>query len=236
MNKLAFTIFTFILLTNLFGQKTEYGISLNSGIFSFRGKSAVSESFMTYQSQTGSCTINNHYGSHGALCYGLSANIKRVTKKRFVLGLDIGYELLRSNMGINSIDYYNGYNQNSFVASGQAFLNNYFININPQIGYRLILGKLPFDIVGGFDIAHYLKAIEKGNATASNGMKYSTTNNFKPINTDIRPRFQISSSYKRVGTYIGYSFGLANYMLGYVGGTNDCYARILRFGLTYRLK
>ena len=47
---------------------------------------------------------------------------------------------------------------------------------------------------------------------------------------------QLGIEYKQVGAYIGYSMGLANYMSSYKGAVNDCYARILRFGMAYEIK
>jgi hypothetical protein len=91
------------------------------------------------------------------------------------------------------------------------------------------------DITAGLDVNYCLKATEKGNATTANGTEYRTSLDRKTISTDIRPRFQMSINYKKAGAYLGYSHGFANYKSGYVGGVNECYARLIRFGLTYQL-
>jgi len=236
MQKTFLTLLTVLFLTNSFGQKTEFRIAFNSGLFSFSGQSAEKYSQINFSNSSNSGYTNNPYGSMAGLCYGLSGNLKRVTKKNLVLGLDMGYETLRSKIKISAISGNTGTSTYEYSATGQTFLNYNFINLFPYIGHRFNVRKVSFDIVGGFDIAYCLKAREKGNASVTNGTKYTTSVDRKTINTDIRPRIQISADYQKIGIYVGYSYGLANYMSGYVGGTNECYARLTRFGLTYRLK
>ena len=91
-------------------------------------------------------------------------------------------------------------------------------------------------MTGGLDIGYGLKADENGSAIASNGTNYITSADRKTIKTDIRPRLQVSAQYKKLGLYMGYSAGLTNYKSGYIGGTNECYATLLRFGASYLLK
>ena len=234
MKKLILTLTSVFLLTITYGQKTEFGVSLNSGLFSFAGQSAVSTSFINSTSdQTNSGYTNNPYGSKNGLCYGFSGNIKRVSKRSFVFGLDMGYEVLRSKVSINQIS---GFTGTSTDASGQTILTSNFININPFLGYRISTKQVNFDITGGFDIGYNLNTEENGNATAINGIKYETSRDRKTIKWDIRPRIQVSAYYEKLGLYLGYSIGLSNYMKGYVGGTNEAYSRIFRFGMTYQIK
>jgi len=236
MEKIFFTIFCFALWANSYGQKTEFSIAFNSGLFSFTGQSAEKETFINYNSVKNSSYTNNPYGAENGLCYGLSANIKRVNKNNFVFGFDLGYEILRSKIQVNSVVDYSGMVNYTFDVTGQTFLNANFINLNPQIGYRLSVKQVSIDLLTGFDVAFYISAWEKGKATTSQGTAFSTLLDRKTINTDIRPRFQVSMGFKKVGAYLGNSIGLANYKSGYVGGINECYARLFRFGLTYKIK
>ena len=236
MQKTFLTLLTVLFLANAFGQKTEFRIAFNSGLFSFSGQSAEKYSQINFSNSTNSGYTNNPYGSMVGLCYGLSGNLKRVAKKNLVLGLDIGHETLRSKINISTISGYTGTSTYEYTATGQTFLNYNFINLFPYIGQRFNIRKVSFDIVGGFDIAYCLKATEKGKASATNGTKYTTLVDRKTISTEIRPRIQFSADYQKIGIYIGYSYGLANYMSGYDGRTNECYARLARFGLTYRIK
>jgi predicted nuclease of restriction endonuclease-like (RecB) superfamily len=170
------------------------------------------------------------------LSYGLSANIKRVNKYNFVFGFDLGYEILRSKIQVNSVVDYSGMVNYTFDARGQTFLNANFINLNPQIGYRLSVKQVSIDLLTGYDVAFCLNATEKGKTTTTNGTEFSSSIDRKTINSDIRLRFQVSTGFKKMGAYIGYSLGLANYKSGYVGGVNECYARLFRFGLTCQIK
>jgi hypothetical protein len=102
MKKSLLTVFVLLFWTAIFGQKTELRISLNSGLFSFSGQSAEKMTAINYSNSTNSGYTNNPYGSKTGLCYGLSANLKTISKQNIVLGLDVGYETLRSNVAINA--------------------------------------------------------------------------------------------------------------------------------------
>jgi hypothetical protein len=238
MKPTVFTLGIFFILINVFGQHTEYRISLNSGLFSFKGKSAASTSYISFGESLITPYTNNPYGSQKGLCYGLSGNVKRVTKKNIIFGIDLGYERLRSQIAINRIDYIttpvSSYRA-LFSATGKTFLNYDFLNCQPFVGYRVHLKPLSFDITGGVDIGRCLKAMEKGSAEAINGITYKTSVDRKTIKTDIRPRVQLSADYHQFGVYAGYSYGQVNYKTGYDGGVNESYSRILRFGVSYRL-
>lgn len=236
MKKIIYTIFTTFLLTAACGQKTELQFQLNSGLFSFSGKSAENSSFINYSDQNKSGYTNNPYGSKSGLSFGVSGNIKRLTKNRLLFGTEIGFEILRSKTRITEISGYTGSTTYNYGANGQTFLNYYFLNLHPFIGYRIMAGNLPFDLTAGLDIGYCIDAKEKGKATATNGMLYETSVDRKTIKSDIRPRFQIATRYNKIGVFCGYSIGVTNYKPGYIGGTNECYARLLRFGLTYQLK
>ena len=225
-----------LFLTSAFGQKTEIRISLNSGLFSFSGPSGVKKSYINYNPATKFGYTNNPYGSKNGLCYGLSGNLKKITKRNLVLGLDLGYETLRSKVTIDAVSGNVGSAIFLFPTSGKTFLNYNFINLYPQAGQRFQAGKVSFDIVGGFDLSYCLKTTEKGKATATDGTKYTTSVDRKTISTDVRPRIQFSIDCHNAGVYVGYSYTLNNYKSGYVGTTNECYGRLIRFGIMYRFK
>jgi len=57
------------------------------------------------------------------------------------------------------------------------------------------------------------------------------------ITFDFRPRIQFDVDYKKFGLYVGYSYGLINYMMYYDGDAIlESYARFFRFGITYKIK
>lgn len=234
MKKLFFTVAAVLALIIAQGQKTEYRISFNSGLFSFAGQNAEKITFINFSDQTQSGYTNNPYGAKGGLSYGVSANIQRVTKQNFILGLDLGYETLRSKISIWEVigSTQTGYDYLS--ADGRTFLNSQFTNIYPFLGYRIVDNKITLDLTGGIDIAHCLSAKEDGKATDLNGKKYETSRDRKTIDNEVRPRIQVSTGYRKLGLYVGYSYGLKNYTSMYYPRWEN-YARLLRFGLMYQI-
>ena len=233
MKKVVLLAIVFVFFSNSYAQKTELRVSLDSGLSAFGGKSAESSSFILDSETIGYGYTNNPYGSKNALSYGVSLNLKRITKVNFIYGIGAGYENLRSKTSLTSVFKYE--EAIAVPVSGETFMNVNTINVNPFAGYRFNAHTFPIDLVAGLDIANILSAKEKGDATDVSGNKYTTSRDRKTISTDLRPRIQISTDYKKFGLYLGYSFGLNNYRDGYVGGTNEAYSKIFRFGVTYQV-
>lgn len=231
MRSIFFLLFLLLLFTSSFGQKNEVSLNLNSGLFSFSGQSTASSSFINYNTQTNSGYTNNPYGSKNGLCYGISGNLKRVFKKNFFIGIELGFEDLRSKVLINSV-YTDTF---AYSANGKTFLNNNFIDLSPYIGQRFKLKIICFDITGGLEFAHCLSENENGSAVAINNIKYTISSNNKTITTDIRPRIQVSANYHKSSIYIGYSYGVIDYLSDYRGTINDCSSRLIRFGIAYQI-
>jgi len=103
MKHLILIFITLILLTNVFGQNTEFRASMNSGLFSYTGLSATGTSSIYCDKYTKSGFIDNPYGEKSGLCYGFSFNFKRLSRMDHFWGLDLGYEILRSNVSINKV-------------------------------------------------------------------------------------------------------------------------------------
>ncbi len=220
----------------LFGQKTEFKVQLNSGLFSFVGASAVHSTFINGADSPNSGYTNNPYGAKYGLCYGASATVTRVTRRKFLLGLDVGYEILKSKVSIESVNGRDSRSSFDLPATGQTFLNFSFLNIYPHIGQRFIIKNVVFDITGGLDIGRCFKAVEQGEATTTDGQTFTTSRNRTTLSNDIRPRIQLATTYGTIGIYVGYAEGIPNYLSGYVGGTNESRSRLIRFGLSYRIK
>jgi hypothetical protein len=234
---LLYVLFSFILNT-VFAQKTEFKASLNLGLFSFAGASAENSSQINYSKSPffgETSYTNNPYGAKNGMSYGISAVVTRVTKKNFLFGVDLGYEVLRSLMTIDGISGFDGTSTFQLKATGQTFLNYHFINLFPHIGQRFSINNFDFDITGGFDINYCVKTLEKGSATDVNGLEYTTSRERKTISVDPRPRIQLNVKRSKIGIYLGYSHGGINYKQGFVGGTNECYSRLIRFGFTYQV-
>jgi hypothetical protein len=237
MRHFLLLLITLTLFGNVSGQKIEFSESFNSGLFSFRRGYAVGNTFV--QAQGNTCIVSNAYGSKGGLCYGVSFNIKKIIKKKYFFGVDLGYEVLRSRAKITS-GYENipnpsgqGYTSIQLNISGNAFTNNSFINAYPFIGYRCKYKEINFDLTGGADIGYYLKIYESGNAKKSDGTKYYFIfpDLLKYQDIDFRPRLQLTTSYKKFGVYFGYSYGIFRYS----DSAPSMASKVIRFGITYKL-
>src|SRR5690606_34435244 len=121
---------------------------------------------------------------------------------------------------------------------GRTYLNTSFINLFPYLGGRFNINEQVFDLVGGLDIGYVLSSREKGDAKSIDNAQFhiETSRDRKNIDTDIRPRIQLSTDFEKLGVYVGYSHGLKNYKAGYLGSSTVVYSRMWRVGLTYRLK
>ena len=164
------------------------------------------------------------------------------SKTNHIIGVDIGYEDLRSKVLINRV--FSGWSTADIIgyppyqkATGKAFLSTHFINLFPYFGRRYNLKHASIDLKGGFDLGYILDAWIKGNATTDAGVIFSVNGPPKIISLDFRPRLQVSANYHKLGVYAGYAFGLANYPGSYYSNTGKgCYSRLIRFGLSYNIK
>ena len=220
-------------LSPLLAQKTEFALSLNSGLFSFAGRSATGTSAINFTANLPGYT-NDPYGSGAGWCDGLSAEVNRVTHRHLLFGVSLGYEALRSRLDVTSVNI-SGVDFYSVSAQGHTTLTTQFINFFPSLGYRFRPGKITVDLTGGLDLGYCLGAEENGKAYASNGTAYTASRDRKTITADIRQRLQVAVGYRKTAFYVGYSYGIVNYMAGYVGGPTGAYARFLRFGVKYRI-
>ncbi len=233
MQKTLFIFISLFFFSNSFAQKTDFSIAFNSGLFSFSGESVKESYCVANTSNNPSCYTKNPYGSKRQLCYGISAGINRVFKKNWIAGFDLGYEILKSRVRVDEVLAFDGTIYTPYFGKGKSVLTTNLINIYPYAGHRFKSGKITCDLLAGADIGCILNSEEKGSITASDGTKFNPSLNRKAIRTDIRPRIQFSINYNRAGFYVGYSYGLSNYRPG--SGQYDCYTRLLRFGLCYRI-
>src|SRR6187401_2611865 len=142
MIKIFFTLSLVLVFTALSGQKTEYRLGFSSGLFSFSGKSAQTSSFINYSQPSNTAYTNNPYGSQQGFCYGLLANMKRVSKKNFVFGIEAAFERVKSVININMVNKYDGMSTTQFNVGGKTYLAFNFINLQPFAGYRFASKRL----------------------------------------------------------------------------------------------
>ena len=233
MKKLFLFCCSAILINAAHAQKTEFSGNLNSGFFTFRGISTEKVSgFNTYSNKPAEGYTNNPYSSNLGAAYGLSAQVQRVTRKHLIVGANLGFEVLKSNMEINSIYDARG---NALAATGHSSITYHFVNLYPFAGYRFTLDCLQFDLLGGFDIAKPIKAHEKGTATDYAGNKFTSSLD-RPLDAlDVRGRLQVNAFYKKAGLSLSFAEGITNYKEGWIGGTNLVFSRLYRIGLIYKI-
>lgn len=234
MRKIFITLFFAFSCLVIYGQSTGYEIRLNSGFFRFTGESADKTEQINYSLDNEDGYTNNPYGNKYGFSYGISGNITRTTKSNVRLGIDLGYEVLRSRIDINAVWQYSDNINETVSATGKTNLNTSFLNMFPSIGYQISNASLNIFLDGGVDLGYCLNSVEIGNAN-SESREYETSRDRKTLELDVRPRIQIGIRKHKTGGYIGYSKGLTNYKSGFAGGTNAAYSEMIRVGLTYKI-
>jgi hypothetical protein len=246
MKRTLLLVLTLAATSKLHAQKIEWSVQANTSLFHFSGKSSTSTSAINQGSANDQNYTNNPYGSKNGWGYGFNLGGQHVAKSGFIFGIQAGYELLKSEVDINEVHLY--YYPNPYIytiaainptikANGQTSLQNYFININPYVGYRWHLGKVDLDVLPGFDIGFGIKSYDKGKATAEDGTLYTTDKKRNDPPTDIRLRLGIAASYKRFAITGGYAYGLKNYLNGVIGDANSsAHSQLIRLGLLYKIK
>ncbi|HAL82439.1 MAG TPA: hypothetical protein DCO83_09520 [Mucilaginibacter sp.] len=232
----------------IFAQKIELSVGANSGLFHYSGNYATPVSYIN-EGQTGNQNYtNNPYGSKNGFSYGGDVQAQYVSKSGFITGLQAGYEVLRSQVAINSyhpyyllIPFYNIAEPSyQTPVKSQTYLQNQDINVNPYIGYRLQIKKIKIDLMPGVDIGFNISSYDKGKATGTDGTVYRTDLKRPDAPTDVRLKFAVAAYYKKWGLTAGYAHGLKNYVSGntYINNTEVAevaHSELLRFGLIYRI-
>jgi hypothetical protein len=228
------------------GQQTEIRVSLDSGLFSYAGNGTSSSGVMNTSYGTFDGFVENPYGSKGGLSYGLSLDARHINENKAILGVSLGYQVLRSSTEIHTIaGDFQGLPSTDFIfitqvrGDGNTHLTNYTVNLFPYYGRRLDTDISPIDILLGIDIAYILGTTNKGSVEGVTLGTFTTNENFFTESFDFRPRLQVSTDYKDFGLYIGYSLGLVNFKAPseyYYENAGEAKTRIFRFGVTYKLK
>ncbi|MEO3404583.1 hypothetical protein AAFN85_11820 [Mucilaginibacter sp. CAU 1740] len=232
---------------HLFAQKLEVSVQATSGLFHFSGASATSTTMILQGSTTGDPMnrANNPYGNKNGFSYGGTIQGQLVTKGGFIVGLQGGYEILRSK--VNADRYYpippavpTEYQTLvavdwSFPVTGHVALQNQTINLNPYIGYRFKLSKVKLDLLPGMDWGFILDTRDKGEVKDKDGKVYKVDFKRSKSPTDVRLRMGAVASYGRYGLNASFAHGITNYRKNLIGGVNDAHSNLIRLGLSYQL-
>lgn len=227
MKKVLFFLLLSILFQPVFAQKNEWNLSFSSGLFSFRGSGTKQPTFISGYVPNHK-SYANPYGTLWCPIVGLSTSIKKVTRSNLLFGVELSYEILRGGnkiVGIADAD-------TVYPTSGKAHINQNFINLFPQFGYRIRVKKVSVDVLLGFDLAYGfgLNGTAKTSTEGRSKLSYNHDNLL-----DLRPRIQVAVNYRRMSAFIAYAHGLIPYNFDEIGAANYIFAQILRIGVAYRL-
>lgn len=230
MKKIYLAFVLSLLSLSSFSQNTEFRLAFNTGLFFFNGSRVASTSFINYAPQINSYT-NNPYGSLSSPIVGLAFSLKKITPYHLVFGFDLGYDFLRSGIKITGVN-----SEGKMIrAKGVSHINQSFVNLFPQLGYRFHANKIAIDALVGFDLALGLKLTERGHATTGSGEKY-TTNTDRGNTIDFRPRLQVGVNYRKISGFLSFADGLIPYDIGEMGISQmGVYANVWRLGFAYKL-
>ncbi|MCW9706438.1 outer membrane beta-barrel protein [Fodinibius salsisoli] len=237
MKRLLLYLFPLFLASAASAQSTEFSAHLNSGLFSFGGSSATHNSFIILSDVASQTSYtNNPYGTQNSVSYGLALQLQRITSGNLILGTQMGFERLRSEVEITRTIGERKPNALYPSFSGETHLIHHFVNLYPYLGHRFKFpSSMDLDITLGADIAFNTSSREKGEAKAGGNDNIITTDKEQNSpGTDIRLRGQATFYYQQWGFSAGYSYGLHNYTSDYVGIDAETYARFIRMGITYR--
>lgn len=250
--KRSVLIAVFCLLTlNALSQKFELSVQANSGVSYFRGPGVQSATFLSEGSSLNNGYTFAVYGNQQQVSYGFSFNAKAVITHNVIVGLQAGYDVLRSRVNLYNDDRYSASESFSGYYSppigGYTTLTNQFINLNPYIGYRVNIKQVYIDFTPGLDIAFGLRGHEKGETKSNYGniSNYNSTattdQNTDLPKQDYRLRFDIKAGFKKFGITAGYARGLTDYSkneyteYGSPRYSGAIYADVMRIGLSYRI-
>ncbi len=234
MKILSILPFLFICQIGL-AQRTSFSVGLNSGISRFAGASAEK----TTTSGTGGpfcgCLLReaSYLGNVPAITYGANLAVQHEFKNHFLLGLETGYENLRTRI---NVEQYQLDDMIFKTDNGYSITRNHFINIFPSAGYNFpLVENLDLSLRGGADFGIGLNSSSRlVIKDVFEDDQYTDRDGLAP-GLDFRPRIEAKIAGKRLGLTVNYSHGVINWLNGWDGGINQLYMRVWRVGVQYRI-
>ncbi|WP_031529357.1 outer membrane beta-barrel protein [Dyadobacter crusticola] len=231
--KLIYLLLFPFLLQPALAQKTSLSVYLNGGLGSFRGVSAVKTTSIRTGGPFCRCegSSANSFGAKNAVSYGAGLVLQKQFKSNVLLGLDLGYELLRTKATIEELQLDDMIMQ---IAGGKSVSYNHFANIFPHAGYQFnVKDDLHIGLSAGADFGIGLDSYHKHTAPDVFKRYYDNTDIIPGL--DFRPRLQLEVGSDKLSLTAGYSYGLKNWMGNYDGGNPRAYMDVIRLGVQYRL-
>ncbi|MDZ7878995.1 MAG: hypothetical protein U5L45_15035 [Saprospiraceae bacterium] len=96
MKKITIFIGLLVLSMSLFGQRTDFKLVLNSGLYSFSGTGASNGTMAFAFERSNSASINSHFSTKKTISYGFSGDVRHVSKRNILSGLELGLEYLKN--------------------------------------------------------------------------------------------------------------------------------------------
>ena len=234
------TIFGFIIGLCSYAQKTEIKLNAYSGLFFYRGNGSSSATTI-YGNANFAYLDFTPFGRKSTFPYAFEIQIQKVTRKRRLYGLGIGWEELKSLTRIDSIAVGDLVIPTAVPIKGKINIASAFLTFNPYIGQRFVTGKWAVDLLAGIDLSVCTRLQETAYLSSAGSKYYRYYQGYRnKYFGDLRPRIEINSVYRQFGITVGYSLGLLNlYRMDgyYYQPTNfKAYSNFLRLGISYKLK
>lgn len=239
LHYLFFATIFLIKTSSIQAQHIEYNISGGIGLFHYVTKEKQEPYYSMINNGTPNYA-NVPYGNKNGLSYQFSFDLKKITRRHFLWGLGLEYEDVKSRKKINwFFDPYYEFTS----ATGDVSLSNYFVALNPFVGYRWKWNQFYCDVMGGIDLAISVSpARQQGSGIVDSthqqihfDIKSHSYSGWDPFQT--RARLQTELGYKKWGLLVGYSWGFYKGHLATMGGKPlYSFSRYFRAGISYRLK
>lgn len=217
-----------------FGQKFEWFVNLNSGLFKYKN---VNPGFQNQINiGLGNAYTNDPYSDKSGFPIGLSVTVHKVNRQNMLFGIDLGIESLESKQEITKV--YGPVYSNLRQAKGETYYRTPFVNLFSFLGYQLKQKTFNLNLKLGTDIAVSVwNSTDKGSVTIIPNDSLVSINYKSHEGVDFRLRCQADIAFKKVGGYIGYSYGLWNGHTSSGGSSSrEIYTRYFRVGLFYKIK
>jgi len=231
------SLLSLIFISTAYGQRIEYSIHFNSGLFNFNGQSNLS-SFISNSPNPPGSYVDPPYGNKTTWTYDFAAQVQRITKSKLIYGVQLGYELVQNHVKIG--DMRSDFNSVIIPATGHSTVKLSFLDLYPSIGYRLSIRPLDIDLsLGpdiGFNIISREKAIARLKPLTGTGPEITVDRRIHNPGTDFGLRTSLTLYYGHLGLSAGYSYGLHNYYYSSYHRYEKFYPRFFRFGIVFRIK
>ncbi|TCZ68641.1 hypothetical protein [Flaviaesturariibacter aridisoli] len=222
-------------------QKNEMRIALNSGLFYFGGKGATPVTRYLLP-PAGPGSVSNPYGHRPALATGVAIEVLRVGAHRFVGGVSVSYERLRTSSRVDSlvINPYSASPQlNAAERESWVEWSAGFGTMHVFFGGRVFDKRVKLDLTAGPEFAFPGSSKQRGRVTYfNNGRSYTETVSGDTENPgiDFRGRANVALRFSRIALHAGYSYGFTDYRQskGFLAG-KPTFLRGARFGISWTL-